>query len=488
MNQSSIRVVRSNRIERRRERTRGDLLSAAVRVLAAKGLHASKIADIAAAADVGVGTFYLHFPTKEALFGAVVEETVARLKAAVDAARAAAHDPLEKMRAANAAFCRFAHENREVFRIVFGHGAAYHDVVHRAQALFAADVEQTIRDGIASGVFVPLPPALVAQALVGMATQVLSWWTTDGSLALETLDRSMTALTLRGLYEKAKRDQWNATDHLPWATSVDPEAELLPDQQIPIFGTHIWDRLTPAEVRKLRREALAWTLSQFMHGEQGALLATAQIVDATPSFDAKLYGASQVMDEARHVEVYARYLQEKLTRQYPVNRHLKVLLDQILTDSRWDMKYLGMQILVEGLAMAAFGFIHQVCREPLLVALTHNVMRDESRHVAFGVLALQDLYADLSAAERRDREEFLYEGCRLMRDRLLMEDVWEEMGWPVDEVRQIVLSSEQMREFRKLLFSKVVPNVKRLGLLTPTVRKRFAELDILKFEHEEPSA
>jgi hypothetical protein len=293
---------------------------------------------------------------------------------------------------------------------------------------------------------------------------------------------------LRNLYEKAKRDQWNATEQLPWATSVDPEAELVPDIQIPVYGTHIWEKLTASEIRKLRREALSWTLSQFMHGEQGALLATAQIVDATPSFDAKLYGATQVMDEARHVEVYARYLREKLTRQYPVNRHLRVMLDQILTDSRWDMKYLGMQIMVEGLAMAAFGYMHSMCQEPLLTDLTHYVMRDESRHVAFGVLALQDLYRDFTARERREREEFLYEGCRLMRDRLLMEDVWEEMGWPVDEVRQIVLESEQMKEFRKMLFSKVVPNVKRLGLLTPYVRERFAELDILKFENEEPSA
>ena len=293
---------------------------------------------------------------------------------------------------------------------------------------------------------------------------------------------------LRNLYEKAKREQWNASDQIAWSTDVDPEAEHVPDIQIPIYGTHIWEKLTPGEIRKLRRESLSWTLSQFMHGEQGALLATAQIVDATPSFDAKLYGSSQVMDEARHVEVYARYLREKMTRQYPVNRHLRALLDQILTDGRWDMKYLGMQIMVEGLAMAAFGFMHQTCAEPLLKDLTHYVMKDESRHVAFGVLALQEYYKDLSASERRVREEFLYEGCRLMRDRLLMEDVWEEMGWPLDEVREIVLNSETMREFRKLLFSKIVPNVKRLGLLTPYVRERFAELDILRFENEEPSA
>jgi hypothetical protein len=293
---------------------------------------------------------------------------------------------------------------------------------------------------------------------------------------------------LRNLYEKAKREQWNATDQLAWQTSVDPEAELVPDFQIPVYGTHIWEKLTPGDIRKLRREALSWTLSQFMHGEQGALLATAQIVNATPLIESKFYAASQVMDEARHVEVYSRYLREKLSGAYPINRHLRALLDQILTDSRWDMKYLGMQIMVEGLAMAAFGYMHKLCNEPLLTELTHYVMRDESRHVAFGVLSLNDYFQGLTAAERREREEFLYEGCRLMRDRLLMEDVWEVMGWPVDEVREIVLHSPQMQEFRKMLFSKIVPNVKRLGLLTPYVRERFAELGILQFENEEPSA
>ena len=290
------------------------------------------------------------------------------------------------------------------------------------------------------------------------------------------------------LYDHAKRDQWDGATTLDWTCNVEPEAENLPDSQIAIYGSPLWERLTARERERLRHESMAWILSQFLHGEQGALLATAQLVDAVPVMDAKLYAATQVMDEARHVEVYSRYLREKLSGAYPINKHLKTLLDQILTDSRWDMKYLGMQIMVEGLAMAAFGYMHKLCQEPLLTELTHYVMKDESRHVAFGVLSLNDYFGSLTAAERREREEFLAEGCRLMRDRLLMEDVWEVMGWPVPEVRQIVLESPQMQEFRKMLFSKIVPNVKRLGLLSPWVRERFAELGILQFENEEPSA
>ena len=189
----------SNRFERRRERTRQELLAAATRVLAEKGVDRTKITDIAAAADVGVGTFYLHFPDKEALFDAVVEETVRRLKATVDAAREKARGPLAKIQAANRAFFRFARDNREVFKIVFGHAAAYNDLIRRAQTLFIADIEKEIREGIASGAFVPLPPALVAQAVVGMATQVISWWTEHESVPIETLIETTTTLALRGI-------------------------------------------------------------------------------------------------------------------------------------------------------------------------------------------------------------------------------------------------------------------------------------------------
>jgi AcrR family transcriptional regulator len=199
MNKASSTALAQNRFARRRERTRQDILEAATRVLAERGFHETKISDIAAAADVGVGTFYLHFDTKEALFDAVVEDTIKRLKATVDAARAQAADPIDKLRKADAALFRFARDNREVFKIVFGHAAAYNGLIHRAQALFIADVEETIREGIASGDFAPMPPALAAQAMIGMATQVISWWTEHESVPLETVIDTITTLALRGL-------------------------------------------------------------------------------------------------------------------------------------------------------------------------------------------------------------------------------------------------------------------------------------------------
>lgn len=196
---SSAQAAPLSRFDRRKQRTRAELLAAATAVLSAKGLHATKIADIAAAADVGVGTFYLHFATKESLYDALVEDAGARLKATVDAARAGIDDPLEETRAATLAFCRFAQEHREVFKLVFGPDGAGRDVVRRTQALFAADIERTIRRGIEGGVFGPVDPAMAAQAMVGMSTQLLAWWTEHGAGAIAALEDTIITLTLRGL-------------------------------------------------------------------------------------------------------------------------------------------------------------------------------------------------------------------------------------------------------------------------------------------------
>ncbi|MBW2415553.1 MAG: ferritin-like domain-containing protein [Deltaproteobacteria bacterium] len=287
---------------------------------------------------------------------------------------------------------------------------------------------------------------------------------------------------LMRLYDHAKRDQWDGALRLDWSVDVDPESELVPDAAIGIYGTPLWDKLTEREIRKLRHEGITWQLCQFLHGEQGALLAAAQIVDSVPWYEAKQYAATQVVDEARHVEVYRQFVQEKLEHEYPVNENLKKLLDQILTDSRWDMKFLGMQIIVEGLALAAFGVIRDTATNPLLRDLTAAVMEDEARHVAFGVLSLREFCLDLPEKDRMEREDFVFEACLLMRDRIQNREVWETMGMDADECIAVADESPLAQEFRRRLFSKIVPNVKSLGLLSDRQRARFQDIGILEFE------
>ncbi|HEV8437932.1 MAG TPA: ferritin-like domain-containing protein [Methylomirabilota bacterium] len=294
---------------------------------------------------------------------------------------------------------------------------------------------------------------------------------------------------LLNLYEKGKSQQWNATTRIDWSQDLDPEnPQELPDEGISIFGSPIWERLTRPEKATLRRHLQSWQLSQFLHGEQGALICTAKIVQQVPSTDAKFYAATQVMDEARHVEAYSRLLHEKFDLAYPITPTLQRLLNDVLSDSRWDMTYLGMQVLIEGLALAAFARIRDQAKNSLAAAVNAYVMQDEARHVAFGRLALRDYYPQLTQAERDEREEFTVEACYLMRDRFLSEEVWETVGLPVEECIAYVEASEQMRQFRSRLFSRIVPTIKDIGLWGSKIRRAYSNMGILGFAEVDPDS
>jgi hypothetical protein len=294
--------------------------------------------------------------------------------------------------------------------------------------------------------------------------------------------------TLLSLYEKGKAATWNAAD-LDWSVDVNLEKMLQARFQAgsnELFNAMLQPprTLSPDEGMRMNLNMNAWMLSQFLHGEQGALLATAKIVQQAPEEEAKFYAANQVADEARHVEVYHRYLTEKLGCSYEVNPHLQTLLDQIISDSRWDITYLGMQIMVEGLALAAFGMVKlQLPDEPLIQDITSRIMGDEARHVAFGVLSLEGLFDQMTESERREREDFIIEATHLMRDRLLMEQVYERLGFDVAQWTEWATTTPFMSGFRQMLFSKIVPNLRRLGMLTPRVRQAYEQLGILQFEN-----
>ncbi|MGZ6977545.1 MAG: ferritin-like domain-containing protein [Acidimicrobiia bacterium] len=310
-----------------------------------------------------------------------------------------------------------------------------------------------------------------------------------------TWDYERTRPALGKLYEKAKTSQWNVTTDLDWSADVDPEkvaAELsggttsrfrtlqeIEDSPVKHFGEKEW-----TEVGIQMQNSL---LSQFLHGEQGALLCTARIVETVPWIDAKYYASTQVMDEARHVEVFAKYLDEKLTSQYKINDNLKSLLNDILADTRWDITYLGMQIMVEGLALAAFGMMQTITNEPLLKKLLRYVMADEARHVAFGVLSLQEYYKELSDAEMRERQEFAFDAACRLQQRFMQSEVWERMGVDPQAVRKALDANNPpvQQAFQQMLFSKIVPNCKKLGLLDAAdgwLRERFTETGVIQFE------
>ena len=306
------------------------------------------------------------------------------------------------------------------------------------------------------------------------------------------------------LYNKAMASQWSSVTDLDWSTDVDPEeiidwesplmtivrsAAALPGSPIAAWGDK--------EFTALGIESLKAQLSQFVHGEQGAMLAAAKIVETVPLIDAKYYAATQAMDEARHTEVFHRYLDEKLGEVYEMNPSLQGQVFGLLEDSRWDIAYLGMQVVIESLALAAFGDLLRRTEEPLLTKLLRYVLADEARHVAFGVLSLAEYYEDLSAAELKERQDFLAENTIRSRSRSTMPELWERLGTDIETVGPYLMEAAKTSgvrfnsSFQRGFYAKLVPNVRKLGLLDANdgyLRSLWADAGLLEFEFADDTA
>lgn len=287
---------------------------------------------------------------------------------------------------------------------------------------------------------------------------------------------------IRKLYELGKQLNWNVEMDLDWRQVIS-KTEYCTDQDFNLFkGYAPYEALSESRKIEFDWHYLASNTSQFLHGEQGALLVASQLVSCAPTYDAKLYAASQAFDEARHVEVFNKFIQTQIGFMYPVNTKLKSLLDKILSDERWDLKFIGMQIILEGLALAAFKGARASTRIPVFAELLRLVIRDEARHVTFGVNYLEEFCRTLTEQEKEDRAVFALEACIVMRDRLISEEVFIAFGWDPEDARGRVLESTVLNEFRNLLFSRIMPNLKRIGLLTPSVRPQFEALGLLSYE------
>jgi hypothetical protein len=294
---------------------------------------------------------------------------------------------------------------------------------------------------------------------------------------------------MRDLFRRAKAGQWDSDTSLPWHTNVDPmnpEVPILPEQFADFDVLEdMGIKLDAKRKQEVMYSMASWVLSQFLHGEQGALFAAAQVTEAVQFFDGKLYGSTQVMDEGRHVEVFHRYLDEKLNKLYQINDNLFTIIDSLMTDSRWDMKFLGMQIMVEGLALGAFGTIYALTKEPLLKQLLKLVIQDEARHVHYGVCALREhITKVLTEKERHEREDWAYEVALLMRNRFMNYEVYEEWFEGMmsrAKWRELMMRNRGMNEFRTVMFSRLVPNLREIGLMSPRILPRYEQQGLMQY-------
>jgi P-aminobenzoate N-oxygenase AurF len=294
---------------------------------------------------------------------------------------------------------------------------------------------------------------------------------------------------LRSLYEKAKRDQWNVSRDIDWTQSYDIEQGVLADEMLDIYGTPFWDRLTPAERGDLNRRFANWRLGILLYGEHGAMLLCSQLVECVSGTDAKFFQATQVVDEARHNEVLNRYVTERLGGlRYPLPDFERELFDTLLSDSRWTVKTIGLQLVAETFAVALFRMLAETSKDPLLRQICKFILQDESRHMGFGMLSLPDVIGELSDAERAELEEVTHWALVKTLTGQFPEPVFRELGFGDAEIKAIhahrreraagAEGSHFRKLFRKDLHGTLLSNLKKVGLLTERIRPRLESVGI----------
>ena len=324
--------------------------------------------------------------------------------------------------------------------------------------------------------------------LYALGTEGSTWSVKQDFDTVFNWDYDEGRAAMMGLYAKGKEMQWDAAVRIDWSGELDEDnPQGMPEEALPIHMAACYQKMSEKEKGVIRRNFQAWQISQFMQGEQGALICAAKIVTQVPDADSKFYAATQTIDEARHVEAYKKLL-TKFKVAYPMTKPLKELIDQTLRDTRWDMTYLGMQVVIEGLALAAFGQIRDRAQNQLCAQVNAYVMQDESRHVAFGRLALRDYYPELTQHERDEREEFLLEACYLMRDRFDAVELWQHLDLPIEECATAMYESGFMEKFRNSLFTRIVPIVKDIGLWGDYIRKGYEDMGVMEYAQTDVQA
>ncbi len=287
---------------------------------------------------------------------------------------------------------------------------------------------------------------------------------------------------IKKLYELGKELNWNVETDVDWT----PEFKGMTDEEFE-FENAQWERhptyknMPRWKRKEFFQDLSAWSLSQFLHGEQGALLVASQLACCAPTFNAKLYAASQTFDEARHVEAFNKYIQTRTKRSWPIGEGLKMLLDKILTDHRWDLKFIGMQVVIEGLALAAFQASKESSSDEVYKEMIGLIIRDEARHVTFGINYLTDFVQTLSEKEQLDRAKFALEACMVSRNRLRPYDVWKRYGMSIEETEEYQKKEVFEAQFQDILFSRIMPNLKKIGLLREELIPAYEKLGVMRY-------
>ena len=298
-------------------------------------------------------------------------------------------------------------------------------------------------------------------------------------------NHDVEAPDLHRLYENAKRDQWNASVDIDWSQEADPEQGFVADELIDIYDSSFWHKMNSKEKAEMNRLFSAWRLSQLFHGEHGAVLVCGQLANVLPDADTKFFMATQVMDESRHNEFFQRYLTERVGQTYDQATTGRELFDYILSDPRWYVKTIGLQLIGETFAVALFKMLADTAKEEILRYGCKLILRDEARHMALGMLSLPEQMEQLSAQERQEVEDFTIYFLRQTLTGGFPKEAYLDMGFnnaeiaEIRDLRKVRAQANDFTLFRQLfkreIHSTLVNNLHRCGILSETMKGRLEE-------------
>jgi len=292
---------------------------------------------------------------------------------------------------------------------------------------------------------------------------------------------------LRDLYEVAKKNQWNAATDIPWEIETDPAQ--VGDMSAPNAEPFDFVKALPMEKQiEFAKRKSAHLLSNFLHGEQGAMMICGQLVEVVPDMDAKLYASTQVIDEARHVEVFHRYIQ-RLDHVYPIMPGLKALLNAVLQADLWQMKCIGMQVIAESIAMGSFKTMMKLTNDEVFRRVVELTAQDEARHVSYGLIYMKDEIPKMNERDRDRLEDFAWTAMTLLATTPQlrkgenapdpMEVIFEDLGIDPKKAADEMLSRMSDPEYVKAqpnpFRDYAYPQLERVGLITDRTLSKYRE-------------
>jgi len=294
---------------------------------------------------------------------------------------------------------------------------------------------------------------------------------------------------MRRLYEQAKIDQWNAATDIDWEKPLDSDGGLIADDLVDIHGSPFWDRLSASQRVEINRLVARWRISTLMHGEHGAMLVCSQMVENVVGQDAKLFQATQVVDEARHNEVLHRYITLRLDGDtYPLAGNVQEIFDTLLGTSAWYLKTIGLQLVAETFAVSLFRMLADSSKDAVLCQVCRRILQDEARHMGFGMLSLPAVVSEASAAERREMEDFAVWALNRTLRGIFPLGAYEDMGFSkadIETIRQYrrerAAGGEETafrKFFRRDLHQGLVRNLSKVGVLSSRIAPDLEALGI----------